>query len=221
MVTTSLWSTRRQAERALNEGLKPFAGLLDEAFSALDDCIDRLETLDQPFGRVCALVLIKARNLELGCYSLSLDALAQEAGALFRPGLECLELLTYFRLDPKRIDKALEDHLPKAGVIAQRIEGKFKGLRDYLNAHASHLSVSPEALAHLVDFRAGRLRSVQPYNEAVLRGNLCTLLAVLVWLAIEAVNCTSVGEGNVDEALADTVEDLKRRALVLFDQSGH
>lgn len=218
MVAISLWNTRRQAERALTEGLEPFAGLLNEAFSALDDCVDRLERLEKSFGRVCALVLIKARNLGLGCYSLSLDALAQEAGALFRPALECLELLTYFRLDPTRIDEALENRLPTAGVIAQRIEGKFKGLRDYLNTHASHLSVAPEAMAHLIDFRAGRLRPVQPYNEGVLRRNLRTLLAVLIWLAIEAVNCVSVEEDNVDDDLADRVEDLKRRAFILFDQ---
>jgi hypothetical protein len=213
-----MWSTRRQAERALNEGLAPFAALIDETFSALDDCLDRLERQSQPFGRICALVLIKARNLAFGCYSLSLDALAQEAGALFRPLLECLELLTYFRLDPMRINEALEDRLPKAGVIARKIEGKFKGLRDHLNAHASHLSVSPEAMAHLVDFRAGRLRPVQPYNEDVLRGNLRTLLAVLIWLAIEAVNCVSVGEGEIDNALADRVEDIKRQAFAIFDQ---
>src|SRR5437867_4180514 len=76
MVAASMWSTRRQAERALNEGLKPIAALLDETFSVLDDCIARLGRLNQPFGRVCALVLIKACNLGLGCYSLSLDALA-------------------------------------------------------------------------------------------------------------------------------------------------
>lgn len=58
MVTPSLWNTRRQAERALTEGLEPFACLLNESFSALDDCVDRLERLSQPFGRVCALVLI-------------------------------------------------------------------------------------------------------------------------------------------------------------------
>lgn len=216
MVAASLWSTRRQAEHSLNEGLAPFAALLDEAFVALDDCIGRLERLDQPLGRVCALVLIKARNLALACYSLSLDALAQEAGALFRPFLECLELITYFRLDPGRINEALEDRLPKAGVIAQRVEGKFKGLRDYLNAHASHLSVSPEAMAHLIDFRAGRLRPVQSFNQGVLRANLVTLLAVSIWLAIEAVNCMSVGEGKVDETLAARVDDLKRRAFALF-----
>ncbi|SRR6266571_938665 len=219
MVTIPLWGTRRQAEAALNEALKPFADLLNETFAAVDSSIARLETLDHPFGRVCALVLIKARNLGLGCYSLSLDALAQEAGALFRPLIECLELLIYFRSDPSRIDEALEDRLPKAGVIAQRIEGKFKGLREYLNTHASHLSLSPEAMMHLVDFKARRLRPVQAHNAAVLRQNLRTLLAVLVWLAIEATNCTSVGGGVIDHTLGDTAEDIKRRAFRLFDEA--
>lgn len=217
MVDTSLWNARRQAEAALTDELKPFADLFAETFAALDLCIGRLETLDSPFGRVSALVLIKARNLGLGCYSLSLDALAQEGGALFRPLVECLELLRYLRLDPARVEEVLEDRLPKAGVIAQRINGKFKGLRDYLNAHASHLSLSPEAMAHLVDFKAGRLRPVQIHNVTVLRQNLRTLLAVLIWLAIEAADCTSVGSGAVDHPLADTVDDIKRRAFVLFD----
>jgi hypothetical protein len=217
MVATPLWDTRRQAEAALSGDLRSFARLFDETFAVVDQCVVRLESLDDPFGRVCALVLIKARNLGLGCYSLSLDALAQEAGALFRPLIECLELLTYFRLDPPRINEALEDRLPKAGVIAQRIEGKFKGLRDYLNTHASHLSLSPEAMMHLVDFKAGRLRPVQAHSALVLRQNLVTLLAVLIWLAIEAANCTSVGAGVVDDALGDSVEDIKRRAFLLFD----
>ena len=217
MVATSLWSARRQAEATLTEELKPFADLLAETFAALDLCIGRLETLDHPFGRVSALVLIKARTLGLACYSLSLDALAQEGGALFRPLVECLELLTYLWLDPARVEEALEDGLPKAGVIAQRINGKFKDLRDYLNTHASHLSLSPEAMAHVVDFKAGRLRPVETHNVTVLRQNLRTLLAVLIWLAIEAANCTSVGSGAADHALGDTVEDIKRRAFVLFD----
>jgi hypothetical protein len=219
MVTTPLWATRHQAETALGEELKPFADLLNETFAAIDHGAARLEGLDHPFGRVCALVLIKARNLGLGCYSLSLDALAQEAGALFRPLIECLELLVYFRLDPLRINEALEDRLPKAGVIAQRIEGKFKGLRAYLNTHASHLSLSSEAMIHLVDFKAGRLRPVQLHNTAVLRQNLRTLLAVLIWLAIEAANCTSVGSSIDDRAFGDTVEDIKRRAFLLFDEA--
>lgn len=217
MVAMPLWDTRRQAEAALSGDFNAFARVFDETFAVLDQCIGRLEGLDNPFGRVCALVLIKARNLALGCYSLSLDALAQEAGALFRPLIECLELLTYFRLDPPRINEALEGNIPRAGVIAQRIGGQFKGLRDYLNTHASHLSLSPDAMIHLVDFKVGRLRPVQVHNPAVLRQNLVMLLAVLIWLAIEAVNCTSVGAGVVDGALGDSVEDLKRRAFLLFD----
>ena len=217
MTETFLWMARRKAEGALAEPLKPYAGLLGEAFVAIDLSVGRLEGVDHPFGRVAALVLIKARNLALGCYSLSLDALAQEAGALFRPLIECLELLMYFRLDPTRIQEALEDRLPKAGVIAQRIDGKFKALRDFLNTHASHLSVSSGAMAHLVDFNAGRLRAVQAHNNEVLRQNLGTLLAVLVWLAIEGANCMSVGSGVVDDAFGNRVEDMKRRALALLD----
>lgn len=218
MAGTSLWAARQEADLALTKELKPFAVLLDEAFQALDDCVALLENLNNPFGRVCALVLIKARNLGLGCYSLSLDALAQEAGALFRPLLECLELLEYFRLEPPRVNEALEDRLPKAGVIAQRIEGKFKDLRDYLNSHASHLSLSSEAMRHLIDFKSGRLRPVQTHDSGVLGQNLRTLLAILVWLAIEAANCTSVGADNVDLALGDRVKDIKRRAFILFDK---
>ena len=213
-MTIPLWRTRRQAEASLSHDLKPFADLIDEVFGAVDQAIDRLDAIDEPFGRVCAIVLVKSRNLALGCYSLSLDALAQEAGALFRPLIECLELLLYFRLDPSRVHEALNGELPKAGIIAQRIEGKFKGLREYLNMHASHLALSPEAMMHLFDVKAGRLRPVQ-----VLRENLRTLLASLVWLAIEGVNCVSVGSAMGDHALADSVEDLKRRAFLLFDQA--
>ena len=163
-----MWATRRDADVALRGALKPYADLLHEAFQAIDTAGGRLEGLDGPFGRVCALVLIKARNLALGCYSLSLDGLAQEAGALFRPLIESLELLTYLRLDPRRIREALDGKLPKAGEIASKIEGKFKELREFLNTHASHLSLSPEAMFHLVDLKSGRLRPVQAHNADVL-----------------------------------------------------
>lgn len=217
MEVPHLWKARRQAEASLSAELKPFADLLNETYDAIDNNIARLEVLDDPFGRVCALVLIKARNLGLGCFSLSLDALAQEAGALFRPFIECLELLIYFRSEPSRINEALEDRLPTAGEIAQKIKGKCKALREYLNDHASHLSLRPEAMKHLIDFKTGRLRPKQVHKTAVLRENLKTLLWVFVWLTIEAVNCASIGAGAIDNALADTVKDIKRRALLLSD----
>lgn len=56
--------------------------LSDEVFSTIDELVRRLDNLNQPFGRVCALVLFKARNFGLDCYSLLLDALGQESGAL-------------------------------------------------------------------------------------------------------------------------------------------
>lgn len=218
MTISDLWSTRKQAEHALNEGLAHCANLSNEVFLAIDDLVNRLESLNQPFGRVCALVLIKARNLGLGCYSLFLDALGQEAGALFRPILECQELLTYFRLDPKRIEEAFENRLPSAGCIAKKIEGQVRFMRDYLNTHASHISLAPEAMAHLIDFREGRFRKVQSFNEEILGGNILLLLAVLVWIGIEAVNCVSVGENKIDFALGNRVENLKKRVLILHEQ---
>jgi hypothetical protein len=116
-----MWTTRREAENALEGPLEPFERLLHEAFSLIDETIPKLEGINPPFGTVCALVLVKGRNLAFGCYSLSLDALAQEAGALFRPLIESVELLTYLELDPTRVTEAVEERLPKAGKIAERI----------------------------------------------------------------------------------------------------
>ncbi len=210
-----MWETRKRAEETLGQSLRPYATLLDETFASIDACVARLDAVDAAFARVCALVLTKGRNLGLGCFSLSLDGLAQEAGALFRPLIESLELLEYLRRDPVRVHEVLEERLPKAGVIAHRIDGTFKALRQHLNTHASHLSVSVEAMGHLLELPAGRTRTAQPHSEPVLRQNLRILLAALAFLCVLAANCVVVAEGRVDDALADKVDDLKRRTLVL------
>jgi len=197
--------------------LRLYSDLLSQTFASFDVCASRLGRADTPFGRVCAVTLIKARNLALGCYSLALDALAQESGALLRLFIESLELLEYLRQDPGRVTEVLEGRKPKAGEIARRIEGKFENLRQHLNAHASHLSFGPEAMGHLVDVTGGRFQTVQPYSEPVLRQNLRTLLLMMVPVAIVATNCVSIAEGRVDGALADSVDDLKRRALALIE----
>ena len=72
---------------------------------------------------------------------------------------------------------------------------------------------------HLVHFEADRLSPIQVHNTAVLRKNVRTLLAVLVWLAVEAANCTSVGSGAVDHEFGAHVGDIKRRAFLLFDEA--
>jgi len=210
-----LWATRRSAEQALDGPLRSYADLLGETFTALDVCADRLARTDTQFGRVCALIVIKARNLALGCYSLALDALAQESGALLRPLVESLELLEYLRQDPSRIVEAVDSRLPSAGVIAQRIQGKFKALRERLNEHASHLSLSPEAMRHLVSLKDGRLKTAQPYDGQVLRQNLRILLAFMA--AVTRVACISAVGDDVHDTLAVKVNDLSKRTYELID----
>ncbi len=165
-------------------------------------------------------MLIKGRNLAVGCYSLCLDALAQEAGAIYRPFIETVELLTYLRLDPRRVNEVLEDRLPKAGKIARLIGADLKGLRNHLSEHASHLSVSFHSMRHLIDASAGRLRPVQGFNEVVLRENLRMLLVSVVWLMTAGVNCLTVGSGKFDDALIDRGEQLRAEALDLVERWG-
>jgi len=178
----SLWDTRQLSQAALAGELQKEAELLREAFEIVDNCVERLETIDTPFARVVALITIKARNLALGSYSVLLDALGQEAGALLRPLVEALELLRYLRLDPTRVEEALARRLPTAGAIAQRIDGEFRELRQYLNSHASHLSLDPVAVRQLIDFQQLRLRPVQPLRVEVLRKNMHVLFAIFFLL---------------------------------------
>jgi len=208
----SLWETRRSAEEALEGPLRTHADLLAEAFALFDVCGDRLVLSDTDFGRVCALVIAKARSFALGCYSLALDGLAQESGALARPLFESLELLEYLRLDPKRAQEVIENRKPSAGVIARRIEGKFQDLREHFNQHASHLSLGPESIRHLVNFQEGRLRTVLPNDERVLRANLNILIAVICAVLRVAVGCLAVAQGHFPEDLTASVWELSRRA---------
>lgn len=103
----SLWNTRNQAIAECDGPLKVEAEVLSEAFDILDECIVRLETEhgSEPYSKVCAVTLIKGRNLLLGSYSLSLDGLAQEAGALLRPLIEVFEQMVYFNEDPNELKR--------------------------------------------------------------------------------------------------------------------
>ena len=150
-------------------------------------CATRLESADNPLARVSAICTIKARNLALASYSLALDALAQEAGAVFRPLIETLELLAYLRDDPSRVDEAIEGRLPSAGKRAQVIGGRFRKWREYLNSHSSHFGFTLQSVRHLLVGNTFELRVTQPFSEAVLRENLKSLFAVLFFCAAEAI----------------------------------
>ena len=130
----NLWETREQALFAISTVLQQQAEVIQDAFTILDLCIECLSTLSgtNQFAEVCGLTLIKVRNLALACYSLALDGLAQEAGAMFRVLVEVIELLIYFEQKPARIDEAIKEKLPVAGEIGKKIQGNFQPLRGSL-----------------------------------------------------------------------------------------
>jgi len=211
----NLWQTRDAAISALASEMREEAALMSEVFDCTDDCIRHLEAIDDPFAQVTGLTLVKARHLGLACYDLCLNGLGQESGAVFRVLIETLELLTYFRLDPSRIEQAIAEKLPQPGKRGKMIKGHFKDVRDYLNEDASHVSWTPDSMRHLLD-TAGCFRLDQQFNAAVLRKNLQVLFAVLVFTAIEGVNCLGIAGGSQHDELADPVEKLKGEGIDSF-----
>lgn len=216
----SLWNTRNKALAEFDGALRNEAEVLREAFELLDECVARLETEHgaEPYAKVCALTLIKGRNLLLGSYSLSIDGLAQEAGALLRPFIEAFEKMVYFNADPSRIEEAIDGRLPKAGEIAKRIEGQFKTLREHLNEHSSHFGFTDDSANHLIDWNTLKLKRVQPYSRKVLRTNLKNIFTFLVFLNVQAVNCLGNLSDNSVNELADRGEACKKKGFELFDR---
>jgi hypothetical protein len=215
-----LWQSRKQSLEWLETELVEQSTLVDEGFELLDKCISLLnqysktsnDELNGRFARVVNLTLAKTRNLLLGSYSMMLDALAQEAGALLRPILEAYELLTYFRLEPSRIDQAIDGKLPKSGEIAKKIEGEFQDLRGYLNTHASHLSFSYESARHLLDYQTLEIKAIQNHSIDVFKNNLATLNAVQVLVVAEAIRCLDV-IGYTPESLIAEYEDWRLKSI--------
>lgn len=189
-----MWSERKKAMGALNNVLQEKASLIYEGFELIDEIIQVMHDASRPtsFLTVCGLVLLKGRNLAQGMFSLALDGLAQESGALLRPTIECIELLEYFRKGPKRIEEAIKNKLPSAGIIAKKIDGSFKDLRDYLSRNASHFSLTPGAMLHLIDWKNGKVKLKQQYKEGVLRRNLRDLFLVILLLSSGGATCLGV-----------------------------
>lgn len=216
----NLWNSRERALTNLQEEYPEVLNVVNGLFVLVDDCGNSLFKVDSAFGRVTALTVAKSRNLAHGCYSLALDSLAQESGALVRPLIETIELLKYFRLNPSRAVGAIESGLPKAGKIAQLIASEHKGLREYLNEHSSHFSLSPQATRHLLDFtsleNSLQLRMQQAFCLQVVVTNLHTLYSVLSLIGIEAVRCTQVADWRKCRDLAERMEDLKDRGQAVF-----
>ena len=211
----NLWITREESLNALKSKLSIEARYIDKGFTIIDALLRIFEdNKNDNFCMVCSFALLKGKNFCFSIYSLSLDGLAQEAGALLRPAIECFEFLDYFYADPKRIQEALKDKLPSAGNIAKKINGKHKKLREYLNSTASHFSLNPTACTHLINWKKGSIRYYQEYNENVLRKNLWTLFYVMVLLTYSAVKCLTFKE-LFDIKLTKEIEEWKTSGLKL------
>jgi hypothetical protein len=218
-----LWQTRNQSRKWLDTELATENQHLEKGYALLDECISRFNkvsniekaSLSGQVARVCALTTTKGRNLLLGCHSLALDGLAQESGALLRPLLESIELLTYFRLDPNRVNEAFDEKLPSPGSIGKSINGQFQFLRDYLNEHASHFKFGFYSVFHLLDKRTMMVKPVETHSLDVLKRNLAALSAFMSFLAMEATGCLFVAGVDANE-LADRIEHWKETSKVLF-----
>ena len=117
----NLWITREESLNALRSKLSIEARYIEKGFTIIDALLHIFEdNKNDNFCKVCSFTLLKGKNFCFSIYSLSLDGLAQEAGALLRPAIECFELLDYFYADPKGIQEALENRLPPAGNRAKK-----------------------------------------------------------------------------------------------------
>lgn len=86
----NLFECRMCAITELETHLRNEAEAIAKQFSLLDRCIAHLESRAgvSTLARSAGLATAKGKLLGQGCYSLILDGLAQESGALLRPLLE-------------------------------------------------------------------------------------------------------------------------------------
>jgi hypothetical protein len=213
-----LWRARTEALTFLRRKRPAQIEAIEQLFGLADECVDVLEAQSGDlYSRVCGLTTLKAKNLALGIYSLTLDGLAQEAGALMRPFIEYAELLTYFRLLPEAVNYALAGELPNPGTRAKKIEGMYQQFRAHLNEHAAHSSYSSYSLAHLTDPATRRFRKLQVMHPAVLERNVGDFAVQFVLMLQQSILCL---ERSPDQSslvsLARRCDALRERILAWF-----
>ncbi len=201
-----IWVAREKSLHWLNNELVSEGKILQDGFDYLGNCVKRFDEIANSEGesekgqfcRICSLTLAKLSYLLLSCYSLALDGLAQESGALLRPLIEAVELLVYFQQDKTRINQVLDNTLPSAGIIGKRISGDFQDLREYLNQNASHFSYKAESMRHLFD-KNTKIRSIPDHSLIVFRKNLEMVNVFQVYILFEAAKCLQTIEYDENE----------------------
>lgn len=213
-----LWRARTESLTHLRRERPEQIEVVEQLFALIDRCIDTYEASagSNAYARICGLTLLKAKNLAVGAYSLILDGLAQEAGALIRPFIEYTELLTYFKRFPEKVEAAASDDLPSAGERAKAIGGSYKTFREHLNEHASHSSYSHYSLSHLLEPGTFRFRKLQQMFPQVLDRNIRDF-AVQLWLLLReaALGLEPIATREL-RVLAGECDDVKARLLSEF-----
>jgi hypothetical protein len=215
---TPLWKARTDALTFLRRERSAQIEVIEQLFVLADDCIDAYESQDNDlYSTMCSLTTLKAKNLALGMYSLTLDGLAQEAGALARPFIEYAELLAYFRMLPEAVHDALAGELPSAGKRAKKIEGFYQPFREHLNEHASHAAYSAHSLAHLRDPATKRLKKLQVMHPEVIERNVGNFAIQLVFMLQESVlSLQQSPDSSRVASLASRCDELRQRILAWF-----
>ena len=205
----NIWFAREEAIRWLGNELKAQSDVIEKGFDHIENLVMLYEKIRNQEGetwrgqycRVISITLAKSLRLLLGCYSLAMDGLAQESGALLRPLIETHELLIYFRQDKSRIMQVIEGNLPSAGKIAKEIAGENQALRDHLNDNASHFSYKVDSIRHLFDKNAF-LKPTPTHNVEVFQKNINGLNA-LQYLTLKE------GIISLDEIMFDVIKFAK------------
>lgn len=215
----NLWATRISSLEYLQDRKPEQLRVLMRTFSLIDAVIDEYElhSDSHTYAKACAFALVKLKNLSIGTYSLVLDGLGQEAGALLRAFVEYVELLTYFRTFPEKAELAFTGKLPGAGQRAKAINGMYKNLRDHLSAHASHSSFSDHSLAHLVEAESDQLKKLQQFVPAVLEKNVRDFAIQMFFASREAILGLTLTDAKNLEILATEADDVKECLLRAFD----
>lgn len=217
MTSTNLWLAREKSWGYLNNDHPSRVSVVLNTFDLIDRCVDEYEAASSTntYARICGLTLLKGKNLAQGSLSLILDGLGQESGALLRPLIEYIELLTYLRKFPDQANRAAQNDLPSAGKRATDIGGIYKGLREHLNEHASHSAYSHYSLSHLLTPEIA-FRRLQEFASSVLDRNFTDFAVQLQFLLQEGLlGLEHVAPRSLPE-LARLVEDLHKRTLWVF-----
>lgn len=219
MSRVPLWRARTEALTHLRRQRPEYVTLVEDLFSLLDRCIEVYEKAapSNQYAQTCGITALKAKNLAVGAYSLVLDGLGQEAGALLRPFIEYTELLTYFKRFPDKVDAATSNTLPSAGARAKAIDGIYKEFREHLNAHASHSSYSAHSLKHLLEPGTLRFKKMQRTIPSVLERNVRDFAIQLYLLMHEAVMGLEPFAFEDLRAIAPDADAMHARVIATFN----